>query len=153
MPSKGSIVHAFDGRLLETEHVPMHSAFVAPYVELPEELTLKEAFDFHSKFKKMNKAFTFDDLVSEALLTGSEYKMIRYFSSGMKQRIKLLMAFFSESDLLLLDEPCSNLDEQGIEWYRNMIKHHAAGKTIIVASNQKSEYEFCTEELVLNHFR
>lgn len=76
-------------------------------------------------------------------LGAAAHKQIRYFSSGMKQRVKLAQAIFSDTPLLLLDEPCTNLDTDGIQLYLGLIKSHAVGKLVIVSSNDKQEYAFC----------
>ena len=74
-------------------------------------------------------------------------KQIRYYSSGMKQRIKLAQAVFTDMPLLLLDEPCTNLDEKGYALYYNLIEQYCNGKTIIISSNDKNEYQFCKERI------
>jgi ABC-type multidrug transport system ATPase subunit len=71
----------------------------------------------------------------------------------MKQRLKLMLAFYTECELLLLDEPCSNLDESGIEWYRNMMMQQKNTRTIIIASNQKAEYDFCDQVYAVTDFK
>jgi ABC-type multidrug transport system ATPase subunit len=89
--------------------------------------------------------------MNEMLLTAnlSEHtdKMIKHFSSGMKQRAKLILAFATQADLLLLDEPCSNFDNAGIAWYQQCIEQLKGKCTIIVASNQLYEYDFCKHTL------
>jgi ABC-type multidrug transport system ATPase subunit len=71
----------------------------------------------------------------------------------MKQRLKLLMAVYADTPLLLLDEPCSNLDNQGIEWYRNLVQTQLKKRTIIIASNQLFEYDFCDSTLSVHDFK
>lgn len=117
-------------------------SIASPAQELIEELTLKEAYDFHSKFKKITctSSTEFAELIQ---LKGNLQKPIKYFSSGMKQRLKLGFAFFSDSPVLLLDEPTSNLDKNGTSWYLETISKLIESKLIIVSSNQPYEYEFC----------
>ncbi|HZF63515.1 MAG TPA: ATP-binding cassette domain-containing protein, partial [Chitinophagaceae bacterium] len=80
-------------------------------------------------------------------------KQMRYYSSGMKQRVKLAQAIFSETTILLLDEPCSNLDIAGIELYHHLIKNYTAGRLVMVSSNDQIEYSFCDEKLSINDFK
>jgi ABC-type multidrug transport system ATPase subunit len=80
-------------------------------------------------------------------------KQIRFYSSGMKQRLKLAQAFFCETNVLLLDEPCSNLDETGIQMYRSWINDYTKDRVIIIASNDKQEYDFCKEIISMSHFK
>ncbi len=143
LPSTGSVQFFQHDQVILPEHIFNHIAFVAPYLELPEELTLLEAIDFHFSFKQFNPKQSITEAIHHAGLTGNETKFIKYFSSGMKQRLKLLLAFYDTSEVLLLDEPTSNLDETGIAWYQQLLatQHHT--RTIIIASNQKYEYELC----------
>jgi ABC-type multidrug transport system ATPase subunit len=92
-------------------------------------------------------------MVEACGLGGQEKKPVKYFSSGMKQRLKLVMAIYANTPLLLLDEPCSNLDEQGIKWYRDLMKTQLGKRTILIASNQGFEYDFCDAELSLLKYK
>lgn len=150
--SAGSVQYQFNQQTIELSHAYKQIGFVAPYLELPEELTLLELIKFHGAFKKpLNIDIT--EMIEKAQLSGSEHKHIKYFSSGMKQRVKLLLALFSESSLLLLDEPCSNLDEQGISWYLQLMNEAIGNRTVVIASNQPTEYQFCTDVLNITHYK
>lgn len=151
--SKGKINHQIKGVSVQPEKVFEHASFVAPYLELPEELTLDEILKFHFSFKHKIERISFDEIIATCKLEKSRDKQIRFFSSGMKQRVKLALAFFSDSPLLLLDEPCSNLDNQGIAWYNEQIGKINNHKTILVASNQIYEYEFTDKELNIADYK
>lgn len=116
-------------------------SMAAPYLELIEELTATEHVNFHRQFKTIS--LSNEELIAAAGLSGSAGKEIRYFSSGMKQRLKLALAFFSSSAVLLLDEPQTNLDEEGITLYHHWIQTTSSDRIIIVSSNEKQEYSFC----------
>jgi ABC-type multidrug transport system ATPase subunit len=144
--SKGEINYYLNNELVE-ENAQRFMSFAAPYVDLPEELTLKEIIDFHFSIKKKRANIDLKQLLTDANLLTHAEKMIKYFSSGMKQRAKLILAFATQADLLLLDEPCSNFDNAGIVWYKQCIEMLMNKCTIIVASNQLYEYEFCEHTL------
>jgi ABC-type multidrug transport system ATPase subunit len=75
---------------------------------------------------------------------------VKNFSSGMKQRLKLTLAIMSDTPLLLLDEPLSNLDENGATWYQQMVRDFAGDRTIVVCSNMnEKEIGFCHEKIFL----
>ena len=128
-------------------------SFAAPYLELVEEFTTLEQFNFHTQFKPLQKKLTVDEIIELIGLKKATDKQIRYFSSGMKQRLKLALAIFSDSPILLLDEPCSNLDQEGYELYHHLIQEYALHKLIIVGSNDKEEYPFCSQHLNLMDYK
>lgn len=121
-------------------------AYAAPYMELVEEFTLDEAIDFHTKFKPFKKGLSKHNFLEKVYLKEHRDKQIRQFSSGMKQRFKLGLAFYSEADILLLDEPTTNLDERGILWYLDHVRESEA-KIVIISSNDEREYAFCNDIL------
>jgi len=116
-----------------------HVAIAAPYMDLIEEFTLEESIRFHFKFKTLAKGLTIGRLADEMQLAASRHKRIGAFSSGMKQRLKLALAFYSDTPLLFLDEPTTNLDKNAIAWYQDNLSRRA-GRTTIIASNQEAEY-------------
>ena len=61
----------------------------------------------------------------------------------MKQMLRLALAFWSETDVLLLDEPTSNLDDQNKSWYQQQVRKYAQNRLLIIASNEPEEYTFC----------
>ena len=128
-------------------------SIAAPYLELVEELTTIEQFEFHAKFKSLITGISIQDIIKLIGLASATNKQIRYFSSGMKQRLKLGLAIFSNCPILLLDEPCSNLDKEGYTLYKNLIAQYAMHKLIIVGSNDPEEYAFCTKQINLMDYK
>jgi ABC-type multidrug transport system ATPase subunit len=128
---------------IEPEQVFLHLAIAAPYLELIEEMTASEFLEFHSQFKPLIKQVTIPEILSLIGLDKAANKQIRFFSSGMKQRVKLAQAIFADVPVLLLDEPCTNLDQTGYALYNSLINEYCANKLIIVSSNDPHEYEFC----------
>lgn len=151
--SKGSINYWLNQILLTEEELVGKIAFAAPYLELFEDFTLIEMLQFHFKLIPKQADISLEEMISNGGLGGQENKAVKYFSSGMKQRLKLLMAIYADTPLLLLDEPCSNLDNQGIEWYRNLVQTQLKKRTIIIASNQLFEYDFCDSTLSVHDFK
>ena len=128
-------------------------SIAAPYLELVEELTTIEHFEFHAKFKSIINTLSIQEMILMIGLENSTDKQIRYFSSGMKQRLKLALAIFSNAPILLLDEPCSNLDKEGCALYKQLIQQYALHKLIIVGSNDPEEYAFCTQQINLMDYK
>ena len=128
-------------------------SIAAPYLELVEELTTIEHFKFHATFKSLVDTLSIQEMIELIGLENATHKQIRYFSSGMKQRLKLALAIFSTSPILLLDEPCSNLDKEGYALYKELIQKYAMHKLIIVGSNDPEEYTFCTQQINLMDYK
>jgi ABC-type multidrug transport system ATPase subunit len=136
-----------------TETIFQQISIAAPYLELIEEFTTIEQFEFHDRFKPLRKDLTTAQMIEMVGLKAATDKQIRYFSSGMKQRLKLALAIFSETPILLLDEPCSNLDKEGYALYHDLIRNYAMHKLIIVGSNDTQEYDYCTKHINLLDYK
>lgn len=144
--SEGKIIYSNkDKSIIPAEDIYKHISIAAPYQELIEELTLSEHIDFHLKFKKFKSGISKETFIETLNLKKSSHKEIRFFSSGMKQRVKLGLAIYTDSPILLLDEPTTNLDNQGADWYREEIQKSIKNRLVIICSNQRQEYDFCDE--------
>lgn len=154
----GSLTHnegtiGFTNGQLSTaiEQLYTHIAIAAPYLELVEEMTAKEMLEFHSQFKLL--VLPIAEILQLVGLEKATSKQIRYYSSGMKQRLKLAQAFFSNTPVLLLDEPTTNLDLDGIALYHQLINNYTTNKLVIVSSNDKQEYDFCEEVIRIGEYK
>lgn len=148
LPSAGNISFYSKGKKIDVEKVYSKTSFASPYLELIEEFTLKELLDFHFSWRK--KILGYDDIISLFNLEKALHKPIKYFSSGMRQRLKLALAFSTESSLLLLDEPTGNLDAAGVEIYHNCISDLLNDRTLVIASNDPNEYKTCNRFIEIN---
>jgi len=146
--TKGNVTWE-DEKKLELEHWHSKFSFSAPYIELIEEYTLREQLNFHFSLKSWKNGMDRDELIDLAGLSEHQHKELKYFSSGMKQRVKLLQTLCSSVDVYILDEPTVNLDENGILFYNSLIKSIDSNAIVIVGSNDPREFEFCTNQVRL----
>ncbi|HEV7329833.1 MAG TPA: ATP-binding cassette domain-containing protein [Flavisolibacter sp.] len=151
--SEGAIQYAISNKQLANEEVYKQLSFCAPYLDVIEEMTLQEFLRFHNQFKPFLPSFFVEKIISETGLEAAAGKQIRYYSSGMKQRVKLAQAIFSDTAIVLLDEPCSNLDLTGIELYHSLIQRYCKDRLVIVCSNDKVEYSFCNEVISILDYK
>jgi ABC-type multidrug transport system ATPase subunit len=151
--SQGAIQYTKDDKQIANELAYKHISFCAPYLELIEEMTLIEFLNFHFGFNEFLPGIDVTKIIATLQLQEAANKQIRHYSSGMKQRVKLAQAIFSDTDFLLLDEPCSNLDVQGIDLYHSLIQEYCQNRLVIVSSNDEIEYRFCTEVIAINSFK
>ncbi len=152
-PSKGSVSFFDDDRPVPVAEVYARLSFAAPYIELIEELTLREALAFHRRFRPFIEPLEYGDIIDLLAFPRAESKQIRHFSSGMKQRLKLALALCSDTPIVLLDEPGTNLDRQGMAWYLGLVEKYVAKRLLIVASNVEEDFGFCTQRIDILQFK
>ncbi|RYU89232.1 ABC transporter ATP-binding protein [Mucilaginibacter terrigena] len=153
VPSAGTISYIDGSHSIDPGEIFNYLSLAAPYLEVIEEFSLNEMIDFHFKFKAFKPGMDKIAVADILNLDGSRNKLIKYFSSGMKQRLKLALAFCADTPMLMLDEPTSNLDTQGIDWYLSLIEKFSEDRLTIVCSNQEHEYSFCPNRLNISDYK
>jgi ABC-type multidrug transport system ATPase subunit len=151
--SEGTIEHITGETVHPAEETYINTSFCAPYLDVIEEMTLIEFLHFHNHFKAFTEDITQNAAIELIGLKASAHKQIRYYSSGMKQRVKLAQAIFFNTPIVLLDEPCSNLDTQGIELYHSLIEQYCRQRLVVVCSNDPVEYGFCQEVIAITDYK
>jgi ABC-type multidrug transport system ATPase subunit len=151
--SEGNLQYSINNVQYSTEDIFKQVSICAPYLEVIEEMTVKEFLGFHLRFKPFLPSIDADTAIAITGLEKAKEKQIRYYSSGMKQRVKLAQAFFSDVPILLLDEPCTNLDADGIELYHRLIGEYSRQRLVIVSSNDTIEYSFCRQKIDMTDYK
>lgn len=154
IPTKGEITWQNGATKMADEEIYKKLSMASPYMELIEDFTLRESVEHQRKFKPFLNDHPVAEIISLMELDHAADKYLKNYSSGMRQRVKLGLAILADCPVLLLDEPCTNLDARSMAWYQNIIKQHALHKTIVVCSNTvKEEYSFCTSTLEVEKFK
>lgn len=122
-------------------------------MDLIEEFTLEELINFHFKFRKYLFPEVKESIYELLDLENEKRKFISNFSSGMKQRLKLGLSIFSKSEILIFDEPGSNLDEQSKRWFQDSLASHLNNRMLIIASNDAEDYQLCESNLNLKNYK
>lgn len=151
--NKGSIHYQEGDKPVTSENIFQKVGFAAPYLDVIEEMTLIEFFSFHHQMKGWLPTLDTDQIIHILGLEKAAHKQIRYYSSGMKQRVKLAQAIFSDVSVVLLDEPLTNLDEEGIMLYQKLINDYCQKRLVIISSNDKKEYSFCDETIDMKTYK
>ncbi len=147
LQSTGEVVYRDKEVAILPENFYQYITVSTPYTELIEEFTAIELLKFHFQFKKKRFKGEIIDFLEQIGLSHAASKQLKNFSSGMKQRMKLGLAFFSDTPIVLLDEPTTNLDSSGIAWYQQLVHDESANRLVIICSNQAYEYEQSDEHL------
>ena len=143
-PSEGNVAYFSEKNSIAKESVYQHLAYAAPYIDLPQKVTIHELYDHYTIFKKVEVS-SFQEFYAFCDLKNTGDKYIANFSSGMKQKIALGLALVTKCDLVLLDEPTSYLDTFAKSWFMEGIKVFGKEKTIVIASNDASDFELCNQ--------
>lgn len=151
--SEGVINYKINDATIEVDNFYKHLIIAAPYLELIEDFTLTELLSFHIKFKPLKSNLSIPDFIDFIELPKAKNKEIKFFSSGMKQRVKLGLAFQSDCEILMLDEPTSNLDAQATNWYLRNVQEYSKNRLLFICSNQPNEYEFCENILNIQKYK
>lgn len=153
-PSEGSLLWSNRKQPVPADAIFKLLSFAAPYIDLIEEFSLEENITFFMRHKSLRNNMSCHDLITAVMLEDATDKPLRQFSSGMKQRLKLGLALLADTPVVILDEPLSNLDQTGYDWYRNMIQQHTDGRLVFVGSNMvKEEAWFCGKAVDLQTYK
>jgi len=138
-PNEGKVSYSTGSKTIPSDEIFSLLSYSAPYLDLPEELTIAEIIAFHQSMKPLN-SITAKELLN--VLEIPTDKQVRDCSSGMKQRVKFALAYFTESKLLLLDEPSANMDHHWRDWTLDLVRSNTQDRITIICSNEPIEYEF-----------
>ena len=142
-PNSGSISYSLSGKSIPVESIFNHISFAAPYIDIPQDFNFNELLNFHFSIKQRLFHKSNEELNSHFNLPTSI--PVIQFSSGMLQRVKLALAFFTKSELLILDEPTETLDEQGFELYVDLLNKFTENRITIIASNKERDFINCID--------
>jgi ABC-type multidrug transport system ATPase subunit len=149
-PSTGEVTFTEKGQIIKHNILALQTAFSAPYIKVTQEMNLKELIEFQQNFVPFSDDLSYSDFLDIIELPNPRQKEIRFFSSGMQQKVNLATSILRQSQLLILDEPTSYLDQKAKNWFSTLLSRHINNKTVIIASNDKDDFHLvnhiCTIE-------
>ena len=153
-PSSGKLVHSINGTEIKPEKLHNHIGLVSPYLVLYDEFTAYENLNYFSEIRGISfDKEKVDELLNKFLLFNRKDDLVKTYSSGMKQRLKFIFALMHSPQLIILDEPTSNLDDEGKEVVYELVKEEGSRNVVIVASNEKTDLNLCTNKIDLNDYK
>jgi heme exporter protein A len=152
--SKGKIIHKLNDKEIVEEQLHDHIGFVSPYLVLYEEFSTYENLKLFADIRgvEFNKGRV-DYLLNKFLLFKRKDDLLKTYSSGMKQRVKFIFALMHSPQLLILDEPTSNLDEEGKNSVYDIVNEEGQNNIVLIASNEKNDLELCTDIVYLEKYK
>lgn len=154
VPSNGKVLFKVSDKDIPVDIHYKYISIAAPYLELIEDFNISELLKFHFSLKPLIPGIDINEIESLLQISDIHGKPVKQYSSGMKQRLKLALAFFTHTPVLLLDEPCSNLDAHGIKWYRELLASYSAERLTIICSNhQENEYSPVDKMIEIEHYK
>lgn len=151
-PTQGRVVYTLRGEVMDKEEYPIQIAYTAPYIGLIEELTVREHIDFQRKFKVFQDGLTTDDVLEQSQLVSHQTKYVNQLSSGLMQRLKLVLVLTSDANVMLLDEPTSYLDAHARVWFQSLFRKYTTDKLVIIATNDDRDVSLCQEVFDVENF-
>jgi ABC-type multidrug transport system ATPase subunit len=152
--SKGKIIHKLNDKEIIEEHLHDYIGFVSPYLVLYEEFSTYENLSLFAKIRGISfDKERVDYLLNKFLLFKRKDDLLKTYSSGMKQRVKFIFALMHSPQLLILDEPTSNLDDEGKNSVYELVKEEGQKNIVLIASNEKHDLEVCSDIVYLEKFK
>jgi len=153
-PSSGKLVHNLNGTEIKPEKLHNHIGLVSPYLVLYDEFSAYENLNYFSEIRGISfDKEKVDKLLNKFLLYNRKDDLVKTYSSGMKQRLKFIFALMHSPQLIILDEPTSNLDDEGKEVVYELVKKEAEKNIVIIASNEKTDLSLCSETIDLKNYK
>lgn len=153
----GTIKLISEGKEIPRQKLYLQIGMIAPYLNLYEELTAFENLDFFFNLKCKHNFLPKVEYINELLSRTGLYKrrndQVRSYSSGMKQRLKIAFALINKPPLLLMDEPRTNLDKEGIDIIYSVAEEQKKNGILIVATNENEDTNLCSDVLNIESFK
>ncbi len=143
-PTSGTVALSVGGNAVERDHFYRHIGFVSPYLALYEEFTAIEHAQLNARMRGMHyDEKRFIELLAMLKLDHRLHDDIKTFSSGMKQRMKYALALQHSPSALMLDEPMTNLDAEGIATVEAVVHSQRARGGVVIATNDERDKALC----------
>jgi Cu-processing system ATP-binding protein len=140
-PTSGEVLIGNPGRPAANPHTRQLLSFLPQKVAFPDSLTGREVVEFYRRLRGGARGRT-DDVLRVAALNGAAGRQVSTYSGGMTQRLGLAVAALPEAPVMLLDEPTSSLDADGLcAFYGLVERRRQLGQTVLFTSHLWGDVE------------
>ncbi|MCI0473324.1 MAG: ABC transporter ATP-binding protein [Ignavibacteria bacterium] len=157
LPNKGNVILSANGNKVTADKFHFHIGMIAPYINLYDELTALENleffFDLKCKNEGVDKKEFLNGLLEKINLYKRRYDQVKNFSSGMKQRMKLAFAIINNPPVLIMDEPRTNLDTEGIDLVYKTAEEKKKDGILIIATNEPEDTKLCEKTILIEDYK
>lgn len=148
--SSGTVTWKINGSEIPKTDLKNHLGYAAPYVQYYEELSVMENLQFILDLNSHRKLNSPEHLLERFDIKKLSQNLYGELSTGQQQRVKLAGALIHQPEILILDEPGSNLDKKGRSAVEDIVStERENGHMIILASNQAYELDLCDKTVHL----
>lgn len=152
--SSGEVTYQLNGKKIDKLDWFKYVGFVAPYLQIYDEFSGYENLEMLAKIRGLkNYKDKIYEILSRVNLFSRKDDLVRGYSSGMKQRLKYALALLHEPPLLILDEPTSNLDPEGVEMVWTIAEEQKRKGILIIATNEPGELKVCEKVINLDELK
>ena len=150
-PTTGTVAYQADGIVLPEEKCRTHVGFVSPYLNLYDEFSATENLFLLMRIRPAKSPDTTltESLLKQFNLWHRRDDLVRGYSTGMKQRLKYVFALSHAPSILILDEPTTNLDDDGIKVVEDVVSRQKESSILVVATNDSAEAAWCEKKISL----
>ena len=153
-PTSGKVIHKIEDQEVSSEKLHNHLGFVSPYLMLYDEFSAEENLIHFMKIRGLQiNNDRIKSLLNEFSLYERRNDLLKAYSSGMKQRIKFIFSLIHSPELMIFDEPTSNLDVSGKDKVYEIIERESKNNLIIIASNEESDLALCKERIFVEEYK
>jgi ABC-type multidrug transport system ATPase subunit len=152
-PTAGKVTYKLSGIQIDAQQSALLIGYSAPYINLIDELTVREMLEFHTSFKEVYpEVINLDKFLEKINLLSHRDFLVGDLSSGLMQRLKVGLTILTKTPVILLDEPSSYLDLPGKKWYNELLNEYSFNRLVIVASNDPEDVSECEEMIDMMQF-
>ncbi len=143
--TRGKIKWLKNGQSIDNDEFKKHLGYAAPYINLYKELSCSENLNFLLQLRNYtDRSKRVSNVLKKTAMTAFCRQPYGNLSTGQQQRMRIAASLVHQPEVLFLDEPGANLDEEGRKVVESIVsKFKKTDKLVVIASNNGAELNLC----------